>query len=723
MEKSEILKRLNDEQRQVVTTTSGPILVLAGAGSGKTRVLTHRIAYLVSEGISTDRILAVTFTNKAARQMKERISRLLSVDCDLPWITTFHSACLRILRRQARHIGYDTHFAIYDESDQVSVIKGVLKHLNVTDKAISPQTALYFIERAKNRLISPERFEREASDPFLSKIARIYGRYQNDLKKNGAMDFADLIMQTVRLFEEVPQVLADYEDRFIHVLVDEYQDTNTAQYRLIRHLTEHRKNLCVVGDDDQSIYRWRGADLGNILEFERDFPETTVVVLGKNYRSSKNILGAAGSVVRNNIGRKEKRLWTDNEQGEKLIFFEAGDEHEEARYVIRSIKDLMARHEYRPADFAVFFRTNAQSRTFEDELIRQSVGYQIIGGMRFYDRMEIKDAMAYLRSAVMPNDSVSLIRIINTPPRGIGDKTIEAIRDLASKRDIDFHRAAGLLVEEGGAAPKAARGIASIMDILGAIGSEEGIVGAARKAVIDSGLLAYWQSMKTEEAQTRVENLEEFMSAVAEFERANPSGGVTDFLDQVALVSDVDAMDDASATVSLLTFHSAKGLEFPVVFMVGMEEGLFPHQRSMDAAEDIEEERRLCYVGMTRAKERLTLTSARNRTVFGQERISAPSRFISEIDTAYITMERKLVHLDTGHRLDRTYAQREPELDDYFDDGVSPFRPGVRIRHPEFGVGVIKGVEESGGRYKLSVLFSGLGIKKVITGYVPIEIV
>jgi DNA helicase II / ATP-dependent DNA helicase PcrA len=723
MEKSEILKRLNDEQRQVVTTTSGPILVLAGAGSGKTRVLTHRIAYLVAGGISTDRILAVTFTNKAARQMKERISRLLSLDCDLPWITTFHSACLRILRRQAHHIGYDTHFTIYDEADQVSVMKGVLKHLGVTDKAVTPQAALYFIERAKNRLISPERFENEASDPFLSKIARVYRRYQGDLVKNGAMDFADLIMQTVRLFEEAPQVLAGYQERFIHVLVDEYQDTNTAQYRLIRQLTRQRGNLCVVGDDDQSIYRWRGADLGNILEFERDFPDTTVVVLGKNYRSSKNILAAAGSVVRNNVGRKEKRLWTDNDQGEKLIFFEAGDEHEEARYVIRSMKDLMARHDYRPADFAIFFRTNAQSRIFEDELIRQSVGYQIIGGMRFYDRMEIKDVLAYLRAAVMPNDSVSLLRIINTPVRGIGDRTIEAIRDLASRRDVDLLRAAALLVEEGSATPKAAKGIASVMDILSAIGREEGIVGAARRAVIDSGLLSSWQSMRTEEAQGRVENLEEFLSAVAEFERANPNGGITDFLDQVALVSDLDAMDDASATVSLLTLHSAKGLEFPVVFMVGMEEGLFPHQRSMDAAEDIEEERRLCYVGMTRAKERLFLTSARNRTVFGQGRICAPSRFVGEIDSAYIITEKKLVHVDTGHRLDRTYAQRGPELDDYFSDGDSPFRPGVRIRHPEFGIGVIKGVEESGGRYKLSVLFSGVGMKKVITGYVPIEIV
>jgi DNA helicase-2/ATP-dependent DNA helicase PcrA len=723
MEKDEILKRLNDEQRQVVTKTSGPILVLAGAGSGKTRVLTHRIAYLVSEGVSTDRILAVTFTNKAAREMKERIGRLLAVDCDLPWITTFHSACLKILRREARHIGYDTRFIIYDEADQVSLMKGVLRDLAITDKAVTPQTALYFIERAKNRLITPARFEEEASDPFLSRIAKIYRRYQDNLRKNAAMDFADLIMQTVRLFEDVPEVRAAYQDRFIHVLVDEYQDTNTAQYRLIRQLTGQRRNLCVVGDDDQSIYRWRGADLGNILEFERDFPETTVVVLGKNYRSSKNILAAAGSVVRNNIGRKEKRLWTDNDQGEKLTYFEGSDEHEETRYVIRMIKDLMARHGYRPADFAVFFRTNAQSRIFEDELIRQGVGYQIIGGMRFYDRLEIKDALAYLRSAVMPADSVSLLRIINTPPRGIGDKTIERIRDLAAERGVDYYQAISLYVEEGSAAPKAAKGIASFVDILGAIRDEEGISDAARRAVVDSGMLAYWQSMRTEEAQARVENLEEFLSAVAEYEEANRGSGITDFLDQVALVSDVDSLDNASGTVSLLTLHSAKGLEFPVVFMVGMEEGLFPHQRSMDAAEDIEEERRLCYVGMTRAKERLVMTSARSRMVFGQNRISAPSRFVREVDAAYITMEKKLVNLDTGHRLDRTYAQREPEIDDYFNDEAVPFRPGVRIRHPEFGVGVIKGVEESGGRYKLAVLFSGVGLKKIITGYVPIELV
>jgi DNA helicase-2/ATP-dependent DNA helicase PcrA len=723
MEKSEIIKRLNDEQRQVVTRTSGPILVLAGAGSGKTRVLTHRIAYLVSEGVSTDRILAVTFTNKAAREMKERISRLLETDCTLPWITTFHSACLRILRRQARHIGYDPRFVIYDEADQVSLMKGVLRDLGVTDKAVTPQTALYFIERAKNRLIGPGQFEREASDPFLSRIARVYRRYQDELKKNAAMDFADLIMQTVRLFEEVPEVLAAYQDRFIHVLVDEYQDTNTAQYRLIRQLTGKRRNLCVVGDDDQSIYRWRGADLGNILEFERDFPETTVVVLGKNYRSSKNILAAAGSVVRNNVGRKEKTLWTDNDQGEKLVYFEAGDEYEETRYVIKAIKDLVADHGYRPADFAVFFRTNAQSRILEDELIRQGVGYQIIGGMRFYDRLEIRDVMAYLRAAVVPADSVGLTRIINTPPRGIGDRTIEKIRDLAAARDVDLSRAMVLFLEEGSAAPKAAKGIASLVDILAAIRGQEGIVGAAQKAVFDSGMRDYWQSMRTEEARARVENLDEFLSAVTEYAQANPGSGVSDFLDQVALVSDVDSLDDTSGTVSLLTLHSAKGLEFPVVFIVGMEEGLFPHQRSMDAAEDIEEERRLCYVGMTRAKERLVLTSARSRTVFGQNRISAPSRFVREIDDAYISMEKKLVHLDTGHRLDRSYAQREPNLDDYFTDGAQEFRPGVRIRHPEFGIGVIKGVEESGERYKLSVLFSGVGLKKIITGYVPIELV
>jgi DNA helicase-2/ATP-dependent DNA helicase PcrA len=723
MDKNEIVKRLNEEQRQVVTKTSGPILVLAGAGSGKTRVLTHRIAYLVCEGVTTDRILAVTFTNKAAREMKERIARLLASDCNLPWITTFHSACLKILRREARSIGYDTRFAIYDEADQISLMKGVLGDLAINDKAVSPQAALYFIERAKNRLVGPERFEQEASDPFLSKIARAYRRYQEDLKKNAAMDFADLIMQTVRLFEDAPEVLSAYQDRFIHVLVDEYQDTNTAQYRLIRQLTERRRNLCVVGDDDQSIYRWRGADLGNILEFEHDFPETTVVVLGKNYRSSKNILAAAGSVVRNNIGRKEKRLWTDNDQGEKLAYFEGGNEHDEARYVSGTMKELIARHGYRPADFAVFYRTNAQSRILEDELIRQGVGYQIIGGMRFYDRLEIRDVMAYLRSAVVPADSVSLLRVINTPPRGIGDKTIEKVRELATRRGVDFYRALTLFIEEGSPAPKAREGIASFLDILAAIRDEEGIAGAARQAVVDSGMLAYWQSMKTEEARGRAENLEEFLSAVAEFEQANPDGAVTDFLDQVALVSDIDGMDDASATVSLLTLHSAKGLEFPVVFMVGMEEGLFPHQRSMDAAEDIEEERRLCYVGMTRAKERLVLTSARSRKVFGQDRLNAPSRFIREIDAAYITMERKLEHLDTGLHLDRAYAQPMPAPEDYFNDEAPPFKPGLRIRHPEFGIGVIKGVEESGGRYKLSVLFSGVGLKKVITGYVPIELV
>ncbi len=520
-----------------------------------------------------------------------------------------------------------------------------------------------------------------------------------------------------------PEALAAYQDRFIHVLVDEYQDTNAAQYRLIRQLSALRKNLCVVGDDDQSIYRWRGADLGNILEFERDFPDAMVVVLGRNYRSTKNILAAAGSVVKNNIGRKEKTLWTENDEGEKITYYESVDEHDEARYVIQTLKGLMREHHYSAADFAIFYRTNAQSRILEDELIRESMGYQIIGGMRFYDRQEIKDTLAYLRAAVISEDSVSLERIINMPPRGIGDKTLEKIHELARKHDIGLFAALELFLREDGAAPKAKEGAGALVKILGEIREQKGISAASMKAVFDTGMLAYWQNQGTDEAQARVENLQEFLNAVTEFEQKNPGKDISDFLDQVALVSDIDTMEDVATKVSLLTLHSAKGLEFPVVFMVGMEEGLFPHIRSMDAVDDIEEERRLCYVGMTRAKERLFLTSARKRKIFGQEKYNARSRFIGEVDQAYMTPIKTTSESVSDYRLDTSWAQREPDISDYFDDATPAFRPGVRIRHPEFGIGVIKGVEEAGGRYKLTVLFSGVGMKKVITGYVPIELV
>ena len=717
----------------MVELPGGPILVLAGAGSGKTRVLTHRIAYLASQGVHPDRVLAVTFTNKAAGEMKERISGMVPGFRGSFWVTTFHSACLRILRIEAKSLKIDPDFAIYDSSDQLSVMKRVIKELNINDRVLSPQTALYFIERAKNRLVTPRGFKEVAKDHVSENVARAYSLYQKRLKESSAMDFADLIMNCVVLFGEEPGILEKYQDKFLHVLVDEYQDTNTAQYELIKRLVLKSGNICVVGDDDQSIYRWRGADLNNILDFEEDFPNTTVIKLEKNYRSTKNILNAAGSVVKNNIGRKDKNLFTDNKAGERVTTFYGKTEYEETEFVGGKIKELITADGFDPSDFAIFYRTNAQSRVFEDEFIKEGLPYQVVGGMRFYERREIKDALAYMRVARSHLDSTSLMRILNVPPRGIGVRSIEKIANIAREREICLFDALKAVIEESLVSPSANRGISSFIEIINGISSAEGIGEKAIKAVNDSGLIDYYQSSGTMEAEGRIENLKEFVTAVTEYTRKAPDANLSDFLDQIALVSDVDRMDDVRTRVSLLTLHSAKGLEFPVVFMVGMEEGLFPHSRSMDYDDDIEEERRLCYVGMTRAKELLYMTSARKRQVFGQEKYNSQSRFIKEIDPKYIEdvsiVSEGVSYIgDDDYQIDRDYDQSQPDFSDQFDDATSShaeggrLRPGARIRHPDFGIGVVKDIQEVDDRFKLTVLFSGIGVKKIVTGYVPIEL-
>ncbi|MBN1571847.1 MAG: UvrD-helicase domain-containing protein [Deltaproteobacteria bacterium] len=723
-----ILKNLNDTQREVVTFDQGPALVLAGAGSGKTRVLTHRIAYLVASGIHPDRILAVTFTNKAAKEMRERASRLIPSPGALPWITTFHSACLRILRIEAKSAGLNPNFVIYDSTDQVQLMRRILKDLDIGERSLSPQGVLYAIEIAKNRLMTPDLFRETYQDPFSRRTARVYARYQEELKKSSALDFSDLIMGCVILFDENPQILDKYRERFIHLLVDEYQDTNFAQYELIKRLVSKHRNLCVVGDDDQSIYRWRGADLGNILDFENDFPDCVVFRMEKNYRSTKSILAASGSVVEKNTGRKGKTLYTDNEEGNKVVFFEGYDDRDETGYAVRTIAGLMEDFGYDAKDFAIFYRTNAQSRPFEDELMGAGIPYQVVGGMRFYERMEIKDVVAYLRLAGSPDDAQSFLRIVNVPPRGVGAKTIEKIEELAKEKTVNLVDASESLLKEGRLSKKAADGIDMLLKVLKSISESDSLYGAAMGAVFDSGMFDYYRSMGTVEAEGRIENLNEFITAVSEFEEKNPDAPLSDLLDQIALVSDVDGLDDVRTRVSLLTIHSAKGLEFPVVIIAGMEEGLFPHGRSLDTIEDIEEERRLCYVGMTRAKERLYLTSARRRRVFGTERINSVSRFVHEVDRNYIETAGSgfRAHDEYKLELDEDYARENRGITGRFDKiggSTQTIAPGVRIKHPDFGYGIVKGVEEIGGRLKLTVLFSGYGIKKVISGYVPIEIV
>lgn len=726
--REEILKNLNDIQKQVVTFDGGPALVLAGAGSGKTCVLTHRIAYQVASGIRPDRILAVTFTNKAAREMKERALRLLPSSEGVPWITTFHSACLRILRIEAESAGLNPNFVIYDSTDQTQLMRRVLKDLDIGERTLSSQGVLYSIEIAKNRLLTPDLFKEKYQEPFNRRTARIYARYQEELKKCSALDFSDLIMRCVLLFKENPQTLDKYRDRFLHLMVDEYQDTNFAQYELIKCLALRHRNLCVVGDDDQSIYRWRGADLGNILDFEDDFPDCTVFRMEKNYRSTKNILSASGSVVEKNSGRKGKTLYTDNEVGHKVVFFEGYDDRDETEYAVRTITGLMEDFGYDAKDFAIFYRTNAQSRPFEDELMGAGIPYQVVGGMRFYERMEIKDVVGYLRAAVSPDDAQSFLRIVNVPPRGVGAKTTEKIEELAKREGVNLVEASDTLLKGGKLSKKAAEGMDMLLKVLKSISESDSLYGAAMGAVFDSGMYDYYRSIGTVEAEGRIENLNEFITAVSEFEEKNVNAHLSDLLDQIALVSDVDGLDDVRTRVSLLTLHSAKGLEFPVVIIAGMEEGLFPHGRSLDTIEDVEEERRLCYVGMTRARERLYLTSARRRRVFGTERINIVSRFVHEVDRNYIDTagsEHK-AHDEYELELDEDYAREREGITGRFDqarNSTQTIAPGVRIKHPDFGYGVVKAVEEVGGRLKLTVLFSGYGIKKVISGYVPIEIV
>jgi DNA helicase-2/ATP-dependent DNA helicase PcrA len=727
----DILKNLNDVQREIVTFSEGPALVLAGAGSGKTRVLTHRLAYLVSSGIPPDGILAVTFTNKAAREMRERALRLVPSLDNFPWITTFHSACLRILRIEAKSFGLNPNFVIYDSTDQTQLMRRILKELDIGDSVMTSQGALYSVEMAKNRLITPKEYEKrylDREDHRSRKMAKIYARYQEGLEKSSALDFSDLIMKCVILFEKSPEVLEKYREKFRHLMVDEYQDTNFAQYELIKQLVFNHKNLCVVGDDDQSIYRWRGADLGNILDFENDFPECKVFRLEKNYRSTKSILAASGSVVENNTGRKGKTLFTENEEGEKVVYFEGEDERDETEYVVRTIGRLMEDFDYDASDFAIFYRTNAQSRPFEDELMGAGISCQVVGGMRFYERMEIKDVVAYLRVASSHDDAQGFFRIANVPPRGVGAKTMEIIEELAAKEGVNLVDSAGRLLKEGKLSKKAAEGIGMLLKVLENISESDSIYRAAMGAVFDSGMFEYYRSVGTAEAEGRIENLNEFITAVSEFEEKNPDATLSDFLDQVALISDIDGIDDTRTKVSLLTLHSAKGLEFPVVVIVGMEEGLFPHGRSLDTIEDVEEERRLCYVGMTRAKERLYMTSARRRRLFGTERLNSVSRFVHEVNREYIDMigAGPKVSGEYDLELDTSYSQIEPEMSEYFDDGentTAKIKPGVRIKHPDFGYGVVKRVEDIGGRLKLTVLFSGYGMKKLISGYAPIEII
>ena len=672
------LKGLNPPQREAVLHGDGPLLVLAGAGSGKTRVLTHRIARLIDEGVPPWSILAITFTNKAAREMRERVERLAGDMGRDAWILTFHACCARILRRDIDKLGYKPSFTIYDADDQMNVIKQLCKSMNLDEKRFPPREIRAAISDAKNRVLSPAEWAKESGEDFRAKtISEVYAAYERQLTANNALDFDDLILKTLTLFSEHPPVLAAYQHKFSHILVDEYQDTNMAQYMLVRLIAGESRNLCVVGDDDQSIYGWRGADLRNILEFERDFPDCRVIKLEQNYRSTSNILDAANQVIAHNTGRKEKALWTDAGEGEKIRVYRALDERDEAAWVVRAIEGRMKRGA-RAGDFAVFYRTNAQSRVLEEAMVRRGVPYRVYGGMKFYDRKEVKDVLAYMRAVANPDDDQSVRRIINEPRRGIGDATIETLAQFAQREGMSLLSA--VISADESVLPARALGAVRKFGALMLDLTQAGIslsAGEFLQEVLDkTGYIAAIRASKDPDAQTREENVMELAGAVAEYESQSPEGGLLGFLENVALVTDLDSMGERPEAVTLMTIHASKGLEFPHVVVTGMEETVFPLGRATFEDSLMEEERRLCYVAFTRAMQSLALTFAVSRMLYNQRRNNPPSRFLSEIPERLIEDDR---------------ARREP----------------VRVPPPRAGYAPISSAARSGAGAKRAPLAPG----------------
>ncbi len=742
-----LLHNLNPPQKEAVLHGEGPLLILAGAGSGKTRVIVHRIVYLIRErGVPPWQILAVTFTNKAAGEMRQRVEHLLGGG-ELPLISTFHSACARILRREIHHLGYDGNFAIYDDKDAEKLLKEIVAGLNLDEKRYPAKLFAAAIDECKNAGQRPE--DLATGDFLQEKVARVYAAYQERLQKCNALDFGDLMMLTVRLFETERVVLERYRERFRWIMVDEYQDTNPIQYRLVKLLAGKRQNLCVVGDDDQSIYRWRGADIRNILDFEKDFPGVQVVKLEQNYRSTQTILTAAGLVVAKNKGRKAKTLWTENPGGEQIVYRRLENEREEARFVCAEIGRLL-RPGGKLADVAVFYRTNAQSRGVEDAMVADGIPYHMVGGMRFYERLEIKDILAYLKVLDNPADEIALRRIINTPPRGIGHATVDRIAELASRRgsplfDALREAAGGSLLAAG---PKAKiAGFVELLEGFKKLVETVSLSELASRVIQETGYATRLKEERSDEATDRLANLQELLAALEEFEVTNEERTLSAFLEQVALISDLERGEKGEDSVTLMTLHAAKGLEFPVVFMIGMEERLFPHVRALDDPDQMEEERRLCYVGMTRARERLFLANARRRRIFGQDQYNSPSRFIADIPREYLDLEeepglgtwnrgpgtgdwglgKSVPSTPSSHNLAAVFAAESEPAPEFANevrvvpdetDGVAL---GMRVRHGKFGVGTIRKIEGGGDEQKVIVWFNSVGPKKLMVRFAGLE--
>ena len=711
-----LLDDLNPAQREAVTAGDGPLLVLAGAGSGKTRVIAYRIAWLLGRGdLAPRNLLAMTFTNKAAGEMARRVERLLApIGLKPPLITTFHSACVRILRQHGPHLGLPSHFTIYDEDDRLALVKDCLKEGELADRSFTPSAAVHRISYLKNQMIAVTEALRDARGPWEQKLALVYSRYEKQIKAAGAVDFDDLLLFTLRLLQNVPEVLDWYRGLWRHVLVDEYQDTNRAQYRIIRLLTAEHRNVCVVGDSDQSIYKWRGADIRNILDFEDDYPGTKVVRLEQNYRSTQSILALAAGVIAHNVQRKDKTLWTENPAGDPARLYRAWDEHEEASFVAQAILGL--RGEGVPWDgVAVFYRTNAQSRVLEDALRRGRIPYVIVGGVRFYERREIKDALAYLRLILNPADDVAFRRAIGAPSRGIGPTTLGRLDEEAGRQTRPLLAVAA--EPPADVRGKARGALEAFAALIGRLAGQRRDL--APPAFIDlvldqTGYREALRQERTPEGEARLENLEELIAAAEDFTHTAAEPTLDGFLDGVALMSDVDELKDADSRVTLMTLHSAKGLEFPAVFLTGLEEGVFPHARSMNDPDEVEEERRLCYVGVTRAKERLTLSWALHRRIHGYG-VGEPSRFLGEMP------EDRLLPLNGG-RVQEPAALAAREVPRYEPEEESwPIRVGARVRHARFGEGLVVGVERDGADTVVTVGFASVGRKRLSLQYAQLE--
>lgn len=719
------LSNLNKEQREAVITTQGPFLILAGAGSGKTKTLTTRIAYLLQEeNVSHNEILAITFTNKAAGEMKERITDLVGFVGEKIWAGTFHSICLRILRREIEKIGYKPNFVIYDESDQQTLLKQILKELNLDEKVFPPRLLANTISNFKNELLDPKASKKYVNGDFImEKNVEIYSIYQDKLVQNNAVDFDDIIMLTVNLLEQDQEVLEKYQNRFRYIFVDEYQDTNHAQYKLIKLLAAKYRNICVVGDDDQSIYRWRGADIQNILNFEKDYPEAKVVKLEQNYRSTQVILDAAYSVIKSNNERKDKRLWTEKKGGAKIDYFTALDEEEEAFFVSREIKKRVVNGERSYADFAVLCRTTAQFRVLEENFIKNGIKYQIFGGLKFYSRKEIKDTIAYLKAIANPDDRISLARAVATPKRGIGEVSWQKINQYADENSISITLALLDAADAGisGKTSKAMVAFAEQMVEFQALSEVLPLRDLVETVLEQSGYLQMLSDDKDVESVTRKENLEEFFSILETFDREHePSKkNLSQFLAEVALYTDLDNLTDKENTVTIMTMHGAKGLEFPIVFIVGMEENIFPHARSIAtmAESEMEEERRLCYVAITRAKEQVILSRSLAHMLYGRTSRNKPSRFIGEIPPELINdlSKRRSAQASTRSMAAQTSIKPKNTAE------IERFNIGDKVEHTKWGVGIVISVKGSGDDLEYNVAFPAQGIKTLIAKYAPIK--